>query len=168
MNAVEKLMQAGGQAVKLEGLRGNEELIRHLIGSGVPVIAHLGLTPQFMHLMGGFKVQGRSDEAKKQILEDAMKIQECGASCLVLECVPTTLAHEITKSLTIPTIGIGAGAGCDGQVLVMQDLLGMNSNFRPKFVRTYMNGEEMIREALTRYHEDVMEGRFPNEKESFS
>lgn len=168
MNAVEKLMQAGGQAVKLEGLQGNEDLIRHLVGSGVPVIAHLGLTPQFIHAMGGFKVQGRSDEAKKQILKDAVAVQECGASCLVLECIPSALAQEITQTLAIPTVGIGAGAGCDGQVLVLQDLLGMNSEFKPRFVRTYLNGEEHIREAFTRYHQDVLEGRFPSEKESFS
>lgn len=168
MNAVEKLMQAGGQAVKLEGLQGNEELIRHLVGSGVPVVAHLGLTPQFIHQMGGFKVQGRSDEAKKQILADAIQVQDCGASCLVLECIPSGLAKEISQTLSIPTIGIGAGLGCDGQVLVLQDLLQMNSDFKPRFVRSYLNGEELMREAFTRYHNDVLEGRFPDEKESFS
>jgi 3-methyl-2-oxobutanoate hydroxymethyltransferase len=168
MNAVEKLMQAGGQAVKLEGLQGNEEFIRHCVGSGVPVVAHLGLTPQFIHLMGGFKVQGRSDDAKKQILDDALAVQDCGASCLVLECVPAALAKELTKKLTIPTIGIGAGLDCDGQVLVLQDLLGMNSDFKPRFVRNYLNGEEIIRTALTQYHNEVLERRFPSEKESFS
>lgn len=168
MNAVEKLMHAGGQAVKLEGLQGNEDLIRHLVGSGVPVIAHLGLTPQFINAMGGFKVQGRSDEAKKQILKDALAVQECGASCVVLECIPSALAKEITQALTIPTIGIGAGLDCDGQVLVMQDLLSMNTDFKPRFVRSYLNGEELIRDAFARYHQDVLEGRFPNEKESFS
>jgi len=168
MNAVEKLMHAGGQAVKLEGLQGNEELIRHLVGSGVPVIAHLGLTPQFINAMGGFKVQGRSEDAKKQILKDALAVQDCGASCVVLECIPSALAKEITQSLTIPTIGIGAGIGCDGQVLVMQDLLSLNSNFKPRFVRSYLNGEELMRDAFTRYHQDVLEGRFPAEKESFS
>jgi 3-methyl-2-oxobutanoate hydroxymethyltransferase len=168
LDAVQKLMQAGAHAVKLEGLSGNDRLIRHLVGSGVPVIGHLGLTPQFLHIMGGFKVQGRSDGAKAQILEDALQLENCGASAVVLECIPSALATEISKKLTIPTIGIGAGSGCDGQVLVWQDLLGLNNDFKPRFVRQYLQGEQLIGEALAKYHQDVMEGRFPGEKESFS
>jgi 3-methyl-2-oxobutanoate hydroxymethyltransferase len=167
-DAVQKLMQAGAHAVKLEGLTGNEKLIRHVVGSGIPVIGHLGLTPQFIHIMGGFKVQGRNDGAKAKILEDALQLEECGASAIVLECIPSDLATEISKKLTVPTIGIGAGSGCDGQVLVWQDLLGLNNDFKPRFVRQYLQGEQLIGEALTKYHQDVMEGRFPGEKESFS
>lgn len=168
MTAVEKLMQAGAHAVKLEGLRGNEELIRHIVESGVPVMAHLGLTPQSVNQLGGFKVQGRDEAARAQLIEDAIEVERCGAGSVVLECVPAALASEISKRLHIPTIGIGAGAGCNGQVLVWQDLLGLNSSFKPRFVRDYLNGEELIRAALTRYHEDVQSGAFPSEKESFS
>jgi 3-methyl-2-oxobutanoate hydroxymethyltransferase len=168
IEAVQQLMQAGAHAVKLEGLSGNEQFIRHLVGSGVPVIAHLGLTPQFVHSMGGFKVQGRDDEAKARIRQDAVQVEDCGASALVLECIPSSLATEITGKLTIPTIGIGAGRGCDGQVLVWQDLLGLNSDFKPKFVRKYLDGEQLFRDALSRYHQDILEGKFPSDQESFS
>lgn len=168
MLAVEKLMQAGAHAVKLEGIAGNEDLMRHIVQSGVPVMAHLGLTPQSVNQFGGFKVQGREQEARERLLEEALMVERCGAGSVVLECVPAALAIEISKRLTIPTIGIGAGVGCDGQVLVLQDLLGMNSSFKPRFVRQYLNGEELIREAVTRYHREVTEGAFPSEKESFS
>jgi 3-methyl-2-oxobutanoate hydroxymethyltransferase len=167
MNAVHTLMQAGAHAVKLEGLRGNERLMCHLVESGIPVIAHLGLTPQSVHQMGGFKVQGRTQDAKIHIVEAAIEVESLGASALVLECVPSGLAHEITKKLSIPTIGIGAGKDCDGQVLVLHDLLGMNHDFKPKFVRRYLNGEQLIQQAVTKFHEDVLEGAFPTEAESF-
>lgn len=168
MNAVHEQMKAGAHAVKLEGLRGNEKLIRHISESGVPVIPHLGLTPQFVHAMGGFKVQGRDSDAKRRIVDDALEVEALGACALVLECIPSALAEEISKKLTIPTIGIGAGRGCDGQVLVLHDLLGMNQEFKPRFVRRYANGEELITSALGQFHKDVLEGAFPSDAESFS
>jgi 3-methyl-2-oxobutanoate hydroxymethyltransferase len=118
--------------------------------------------------MGGFKVQGRDSEAKQRIVEDALEVEALGACALVLECIPAALAVEISKKLTIPTIGIGAGRGCDGQVLVWHDLLGMNKEFKPRFVRQYMNGEEIITSALSQFHKDVLEGAFPSDAESFS
>jgi 3-methyl-2-oxobutanoate hydroxymethyltransferase len=161
-------MQAGAHGVKLEGYdEDNHRLIRHLTRSGVPVMGHLGLTPQFVHAFGGFRVQGRGEDQRRRILEQARGLQEAGCFSLVLECVPRDLAAEITSSLTIPTIGIGAGSACDGQVLVLQDLLGLSAGFKPKFVRTYMNGAEAIRAAVEAYREDVMSGAFPADKETY-
>jgi 3-methyl-2-oxobutanoate hydroxymethyltransferase len=165
---VAKLMRAGAQAVKLEGAEGNLELIRHLVESGVPVMGHLGLTPQSVHRLGGFKVQARDDEAAARLLADARELEEAGCFSLVLEAVPASVAATVTEALEIPTIGIGAGAGVDGQVLVLQDLLGVNTAFRPKFVRTWMDGSTMIRDALQAYHRDVTERTFPNGEESYS
>ncbi len=168
MNAVEKIMQTGAQALKLEGADGNLKLIRHMVDSGIPVMAHLGLTPQSIHQLGGFKVQGRDEKAREKIKQQALQLQEAGCFSLVLECVPSLLANEITEALEIPTIGIGAGVGTDGQVLVLQDLLGMNKNFRPKFLKTYCKGFDLFTEAFNRYHEEVLTQRFPSEKESYS
>lgn len=168
MNYVEKIMKAGAHAVKLEGGAGNIELVRHLVDSGVPVMAHLGLTPQSVNQLGGFKVQGRDEKAQKVIKEHALQLQDAGAFSVVLECVPSKLAKEITASLDIPTIGIGAGSDCDGQVLVLQDMLGMNQGFKPKFVRTFFNGFEAMKDAFNQYHKEVHEGTFPTEKESYS
>lgn len=168
MTYVEKIMKAGAHAVKLEGAAGNIQLVRHLVDSGVPVMGHLGLTPQSVNQLGGFKVQGRNEKAQKIITEHALQLQEAGAFSVVLECVPSKLAKEVSKVLEIPTIGIGAGPDCDGQVLVMQDLLGMNQDFKPKFVKTYFNGFEAIRNAFNEYHKEVISGEFPTEKESYS
>lgn len=168
MTAVEKIMKAGAHAVKLEGAAGNLELVRHLVDSGVPVMGHLGLTPQSVNQLGGFKVQGRDEKAQRIISEHALQLQDAGAFSVVLECVPTSLAKKITDSLEIPTIGIGAGPHCDGQVLVMQDLLGMNIDFKPKFVKTYLNGFELVKLAFNTFHQEVTSGTFPSEKESFS
>ena len=168
MTAVEKVMKAGAQAVKIEGAPGNLELIRHIVESGVPVMGHLGLTPQSIHQLGGFKVQGRDDKAKKKIKEQALQMQEAGCFCVVLECVPSDLSADITASLDIPTIGIGAGPSCDGQVLVLQDMLGMNEGFKPKFLRTYFNGFATMKDVFNTYHKDVTQGAFPTEKESYS
>lgn len=168
MTYVEKIMKAGAHAVKLEGAAGNIELVRHMVDSGVPVMGHLGLTPQSVNQLGGFKVQGRDEKAQKKIKEQALQLQDSGAFSVVLECVPSHLAKDITASLEIPTIGIGAGADCDGQVLVMQDLLGLNIDFKPKFVRSYSNGFETFKAAFNAYHDDVVNGHFPSEKESFS
>lgn len=168
MTYVEKIMKAGAHAVKLEGAAGNIELVRHMVDSGVPVMGHLGLTPQSVNQLGGFKVQGRDEKAQKRILEHALQLQEAGAFCVVLECVPSKLAKDITSALEIPTIGIGAGPDCDGQVLVMQDLLGMNQDFKPKFVKTYFNGFDAFKNAFNQYHKEVTSGQFPTEKESYS
>lgn len=167
MSAIGKIMQAGAQAIKLEGAKGNLELIKHTVESGVPVMGHLGLTPQSVHQIGGFKVQGKDKKEYDQIFEEARQLESAGCFSLVLECVPTNLAQEISKTLKIPTIGIGAGKGTDGQVLVLQDLLGMNKEFRPKFLRTYMAGFEDIKSALNQYHRDVVTEQFPTDRESY-
>lgn len=167
IQAVEGLMKAGAHAVKLEGALGNLELIKHLTQSGVPVMGHLGLTPQSIHSLGGFKVQGKTQDAQKEILNQAHQLQEAGCFSLVLECVPQSLAHEITQQLSIATIGIGAGSQTDGQVLVLQDLLGMNTEFSPKFVRKFMQGEDLFLQAFNQYHTEVCEKTFPTEKESY-
>ncbi len=167
MQALQKVMQAGAHAVKLEGAEGNIEFVRHLVESGIPVMGHLGLTPQFVHAFGGFKVQGREQEQKVKILQQARELEAAGCFALVLECVPRDLAAEITSTLSIATIGIGAGLNCDGQVLVLHDLLGLNMGFKPKFLRQYLQGAELIQGALEKYHEDVLSGRFPSAEESY-
>jgi 3-methyl-2-oxobutanoate hydroxymethyltransferase len=168
MECVDCLMKAGANAVKIEAAQGHLDVISHIVGSGVPVMGHLGLTPQSVHAMGGYRVQGREEAAAKQIELDALALQEAGVFSIVLECVPAELADRITKALTIPTIGIGSGNRCSGQILVLQDVLGMNLGFRPTFLRTYAEGAESIKEALTRYDADVKAGNYPSEKESFS
>lgn len=168
VEAAEAIMKAGAHAVKLEGADGNLELVRHLVQSGVPVVGHLGLTPQSVNQLGGFRVQGREDRAAKTLVEHSRQLQDAGAFGLVLELTPAKLAGEVAKELTIPVIGIGAGPGVDGQVLVLQDMLGMNAGFKPKFLRTYLNGAELIGNAFKEFHEDVAAGRFPSEKESYS
>ncbi|MGZ3768225.1 MAG: 3-methyl-2-oxobutanoate hydroxymethyltransferase [Bdellovibrio sp.] len=167
MTAVEKIMKAGAHSVKLEGASGNIELVRHLVDSGVPVMGHLGLTPQSVNQLGGFKVQGRDEKAQTKIMEQAMQLQDAGAFSVVLECVPSKLAKEISATLEIPTIGIGAGPDCDGQVLVLQDMLGMNENFKPKFLKKYFNGFETMKNVFNKYHQEVSEVAFPTEKESY-
>ena len=167
LEGTRRLMQAGAHAVKLEGADGNLELVKQLTQAGVPVMGHLGLTPQFINAFGGFKVQGRGLEQRKKIMADARALQGAGVFALVLECVPGDLAAEVTSALQIPTIGIGAGSHCDGQVLVLQDLLGLSTGFRPKFLRKYMEGAELISKALAAYHEDVVSGKFPSEKETY-
>ena len=167
MDAVEKLMKAGAHAVKIEGADGNLKLIEHITQSGVPVMGHLGLTPQSIHALGGFKVQGRNPEAFDKILNDAKNLENAGCFSIVLECVPTELGKSVTQNLKIPTIGIGAGPETDGQVLVLQDLLGMNPNFKPHFLRHYLSGYEEILKAFEKFHDDVQEKKFPNKKESY-
>ncbi len=157
----QKLMQAGAHAVKLEGATGNLSFIHHLTESGVPVMGHLGLTPQFIHTLGGYKVQGKTEESAKRIREDALQLQEAGCFALVLECIPNTIAKEITQLLSIPTIGIGAGLFTDGQVLVFQDLLGLNLDFKPKFVKFFANGHEQFKKGIEAYVDSVKAGEFP-------
>lgn len=167
MTAAEKIMKAGAHAVKLEGVEGNLKLITHLVQSGVPVMGHIGLTPQSVHQLGGFKVQGRNEKAQKKLQEQALALQDAGAFSVVLECVPSSIAQVITSSLEIPTIGIGAGVDCDGQVLVLQDMLGMNKDFQPKFVKKYLQGFDLITEAFNHFHGEVIHGDFPTAKESY-
>jgi 3-methyl-2-oxobutanoate hydroxymethyltransferase len=166
--AVRAVMTAGAQAVKIEGIDGSEDVIRHIVQSGVPVMGHLGLTPQSVHALGGFKVQATSEEAGEKLLAQALRVQAAGAFALVLECVPSPIAALVTEALEIPTIGIGAGASCSGQVLVFQDLLGLTQNFKPKFVRKYAEGFSFVQDALNRYHADVVGGAFPLAKESYA
>ena len=168
MEAVEQLIKAGAQAVKLEGIQGQEKIIRHIVDSGVPVMGHLGLTPQSVNQMGGFRVQGRSEADRERIMREARACQESGCFALVLECVPETLAAEITQDLAISTIGIGAGSQTDGQVLVMQDLLGLSPDFKPKFVRTYMDGYSLYLDAFNTFAHDVRSGAFPCVNECYT
>ena len=168
MNSVQALMQAGASAIKLEGVRGHEEIIRHIVQSGVPVMGHLGLTPQSVHHLGGMKVQAREAAEADVLFSDARKLQELGCFAVVLECIPTLLAKKVTESLEIPTIGIGAGPHCSGQVLVLHDMLGLNPGFKPKFLRTYLNGFETIQGAVTQFDEQVKSSAFPDEQEGYS
>lgn len=167
MRCVERLMRSGANAVKLEGAEGHLDVVEHIIGSGVPVMGHLGLTPQSVHLLGGHRLQGKSAAEAEKIEADAVALERAGVFALVLECVPADLAERITRRLGIPTIGIGSGSACSGQVLVLQDLLGMNPGFRPKFLRTYLEGAELIQSALRQFNADVKARRYPSEKESW-
>ena len=164
-NAIRFVKEAGAQGVKIEGHR--PELVAALHRAEVPVMAHLGLTPQSVHRLGGFKVQGRDDAARRAILQAAEEAEQAGAFSLVLECVPSDLAAEITARLAIPTIGIGAGAACTGQVLVYHDLLGVEERISPRFVRRYAELGRLSREGIERYAADVRAGRFPAPEESY-
>ena len=168
MDAVAELMQAGSNCVKIEGAQGQLDIMAHIVESGVPVMGHLGLTPQSVEAFGGHKVQGRNEGAAAQILADAQALAEAGCFALVLECVPAPLAKAISEQISIPTIGIGAGADTDGQVLVLHDMLGMDVQFKPKFLRHYAQGHQLVNDAINRYHEDVQSGAFPNREESYA
>lgn len=167
MKSVELLMKSGAEALKLEGALGNLELIKYLVESGVPVMGHLGLTPQSVHTLGGFKVQGREVASHRLIYEHSKMLEDVGCFSLVLECVPSVLAKEITTSLHIPTIGIGAGPDTDGQVLVLQDLLGFSDDFKPKFLRRFLNGKSLILEAFNNFNNSVKDHSFPNDSEQY-
>ncbi len=168
MDAVHDLMSAGAHAVKLEGVRGHTEIVRHIVDSGVPVMGHLGLTPQSVHGLGGMKIQARTNAAVKLLASEARELERAGCFALVFECIPAEAARQVTNLLKIPTIGIGAGSGVSGQVLVYQDLIGLNPDFKPKFLRTYANAFDIIQLALNAYDQDVKSGNFPNESESYS
>lgn len=165
-NALRFVKEGGAQAVKIEGARC--EVVRALADAEIPVMAHLGLTPQSIHKLGGFKVQGRGDEARNLLLEAAEAVEAAGAFSLVLECVPNALASEVSERLSIPTIGIGAGVGCQGQVLVYHDLLGFEERIAPRFVRRYAELGTSAREAIEGFAEDVRSGRFPSQEESYA
>ena len=154
-------------AVKLEGGREMVPQIRAIVQAGIPVMGHLGLTPQAIHALGGYKVQGKDEAAARKLLEDAKALEEAGVFAIVLECVPSALAGLITEAVSVPTIGIGAGAGCDGQILVYQDMLGMFSDFTPKFVRRYGEVGEAMKAAFASYIEDVGQGTFPGQEHGY-
>jgi len=168
MTAVGTLVTNGAQAVKLEGVDGHEEVIRQVVGSGVPVMGHIGLTPQSVNQFGGFRVQGRTDADAAKLLRQAHALQDLGCFSIVIECVPAELGARITSELELPTIGIGAGSDTDGQVLVLQDLWGVDTSPTPRFVRRYIDGERVLTDALNRYDADVKEARFPGPEESYS
>jgi 3-methyl-2-oxobutanoate hydroxymethyltransferase len=161
ISAAQQLMQAGAHSLKIEGAAGNLVFIRHLTESGVPIMGHLGLTPQYIHMLGGYKVQGKTQESAKRIKEEALLLQEAGCFSLVLECVPSQLAKEITDSLSIPTIGIGAGPFTNGQVLVFQDCLGLTRNFKPTFVKVFANGYDLIKNGVEDYVHAIRSKGFP-------
>jgi 3-methyl-2-oxobutanoate hydroxymethyltransferase len=166
-NAGRLMKKGGAQGVKLEGGESIAPLVDKLTDAGIPVCAHLGLTPQSVHKFGGYRVQGKGKKAGDQLLADARALQEAGAYMLVMEMVPRKLAAKVTDALSIPTIGIGAGPETSGQVLVLQDLLGMNQSFTPTFLKTYADLEATVVDALQRYKDDVRQGEFPEDEHSY-
>lgn len=167
VNAGRLMKEGRAGAVKLEGGQEVCPQVKAIVQAGIPVMGHLGLTPQSINAFGGFRVQGKTEVAAKKLIQDAKALQEAGAFSVVLECVPTKIAEIVTKELEIPVIGIGAGNVCDGQVLVYQDLLGMFSNFTPKFVKRFANVGEIMKEAFTQYCKEVKNGTFPDEAHEF-
>lgn len=166
-NAGRFLKEANAEAVKLEGGSQMAETIRAIVNAGIPVMAHIGLTPQYVHMLGGFKVQGKDEAAREKILADARAVQDAGAFSVVLEAMPASLAKEVHKTLHLPTIGIGAGIDCDGQVLVIHDLLGLFDRFTPKFVKKYVNLKAQAIMAVKQYKQEVESGSFPSQEHSF-
>lgn len=160
-NAGRLLSQGRAEAVKIEGGRAQAPTVRKLVDAGIPVMGHLGLTPQSVHQLGGFRTQGQKPDQALAILEDAQILEDSGCFALVLECIPGELATEISQSLAIPTIGIGAGAGCDGQVLVCYDMLGLNDGFQPKFLKRFSTLADAVRSSTRAYIEEVRTGQFP-------
>jgi 3-methyl-2-oxobutanoate hydroxymethyltransferase len=166
-NAGRLLKEGGAQAVKVEGGRSIASLVEKMTSQGIPVVGHLGLTPQSVHKFGGYRVQGRGEEAGDELLEDAKALETAGVFMLVLEMVPKELARQVTEALSIPTIGIGAGNGTSGQVLVLQDLLGMNQSFKPKFLKNFADLEKTVTEALSTYRDEVRQRVYPGDEHSF-
>ena len=161
------MKEGRAHAVKLEGGQEMEETIRAIVNASIPVCAHIGLTPQSINAFGGFKVQGKGEEAAQKLLDDARAVERAGAFAVVLECVPEALAKKVSEEISIPTIGIGAGADCDGQVLVYQDMLGMFTDFKPKFVKHYANVGEIMTEAFKAYDAEVKAGVFPAQEHTY-
>lgn len=161
------MKEAGAHAVKLEGADGISASIKRITQAGIPVMAHLGLTPQSIYQFGSYKVRAKEEEEAEKLITDAKRVEEAGAFAVVLEKIPAALAKKVSDSLSIPTIGIGAGNACDGQVLVLHDMLGMNEGFEPRFLRKYGNIAEQMRKAVAAYCNDVKSGDFPNQKESY-
>ncbi|HEY8462134.1 MAG TPA: 3-methyl-2-oxobutanoate hydroxymethyltransferase [Blastocatellia bacterium] len=167
MKAVEEMVRAGASAVKLEGVAGNERIISHIIESGVPVMGHIGLTPQSVLALGGYKVQGGASDSAARLIEEAKELESLGAFSLVLECVSRNLGARISSNLSIPVIGIGAGVEVDGQVLVASDLLGLSLGRSPRFVRRYLDGAALASKAFEQFCRQVGESQYPNEAESY-
>jgi len=167
-NAGRFIQEGGAQAVKLEGGVTVAEKVRRIVECGIPVMGHIGLTPQSIYQLGGYKVRGKTQETAARLVEDAKALEEAGAFAIVLETVPAQLATLITRSISIPTIGIGAGIGCDGQVQVINDILGSFTDFVPKHAKQYAKLTDIIRNAVTEYHNEVKAGSFPTDKQSFS
>ncbi|GCD12100.1 3-methyl-2-oxobutanoate hydroxymethyltransferase [Clostridium tagluense] len=166
-NAGRFVQEAGAEAIKLEGGAVVCPQIQAIVNAQIPVMGHIGLTPQSVNMFGGFKVQGKNIVDAKKLIEDAKKIEASGAFAIVLECIPSKLADIISKEISIPTIGIGAGGGCDGQILVYQDMLNMFSDFKPKFVKTFANIGDLMRDGFKSYIKEVSEGTFPNDEHCF-
>ncbi len=167
MDNVEALIHAGANAVKLEGIDGIEDVVERIVLAGVPVMGHLGLTPQAVNRLGGFKVQGRSKKSAAQLVDQAKRVDDAGCFSMVLECVPVDTAKQITAAVAIPTIGIGAGPHCDGQVLVLHDLVGFNRDFHPKFVKAYEDGFDLVQRAVNAFDRETKEGSFPTDAQSY-
>jgi 3-methyl-2-oxobutanoate hydroxymethyltransferase len=167
INAGRMIQEGGAEAVKLEGGENMEAVIRALCEIDIPVMGHIGLTPQSIHRMGGYKIQGKEERQRQKLLADALAVERAGAFSVVLEAIPAELAQEITQSLSIPTIGIGAGINCDGQVLVIHDVLGLSGSFRPKFVKQYVQLEPLIKKAVQEFIAEVKEEKFPTKGFSF-
>jgi 3-methyl-2-oxobutanoate hydroxymethyltransferase len=168
VNAGRLMKEGGAAAVKLEGGVKVKDQIRAIVDASIPVMGHIGLTPQSINAFGGYKVQGKTQETARQLLLDAKAVEEAGAFAVVLECVPDQLAKMVSEELTIPTIGIGAGAGCDGQILVYQDMLGMYADFSPKFVKRFGEAGMMMTKAFQAYDKEVKEGSFPAAEHCFT
>ena len=168
VNAGRLVKEGGAHAVKLEGGTEFAPHIKAIVAASIPVMGHLGLTPQSVHAFGGFKVQGKDEAAARKLLSDAKAVEEAGAFSVVLECIPARLASLLTQKITIPTIGIGAGPDCDGQVLVAQDMLGMYADFTPKFVKRFADLAPVLRLAFSEYHKEVREGGFPASEHTFA
>jgi 3-methyl-2-oxobutanoate hydroxymethyltransferase len=167
-NAIRLVAEGGAESVKLEGGAEYSEVVQRIARAGVPVMGHIGLTPQSVHKLGGYVVQGRTEEKAQKLFADAQALEEAGCYALILEMMPSELSAEISRAVGIPVIGIGAGAGCDGQVLVIYDLLGMNPDFSPKFVKKYLDLGVLIRDAVARYNDEVKHGTFPGPEQSFA
>jgi 3-methyl-2-oxobutanoate hydroxymethyltransferase len=166
-NCARMLQEGGSEAVKIEGAGREIEIVRAVVGAGIPVMGHIGLTPQSIFEVGGYRVQGRTAKQTKEMVKQAQALEEAGAFSIVIELVPSETAKVITESIGIPTIGIGAGPNCDGQVLVLHDMLGMFQDFKPKFVKRYANIREVIQNAVNEFSTDVREGKFPDSEYSF-
>jgi 3-methyl-2-oxobutanoate hydroxymethyltransferase len=167
MDVVDSFLTAGAHAVKLEGIEGHEEIVRHIVGSGVPVMGHVGLTPQSVNALGGYRVQGRSEDAAERLVEESCRLEQAGCFSIVVEGVASETAAAITRAVSIPTIGIGAGVEVDGQVLVFHDLAGLQREVKPKFVRAFTDGYGMLLNAVEEYDRAVKDGTFPAGDETY-
>ncbi len=167
LNAGRFLKEGGADAVKLEGGASVKETVRAIVKAGIPVMGHIGLTPQTISMLGGFKVQGKDARAAQKIIDDALSLEDAGAFSVLLEAVPAPIAKRVTERLNVPTIGIGAGVHCDGQVLVVHDMLGLFDRFTPKFAKRYVNLSELMLKAFDSYREEVLKGTFPTDQHSF-